>query len=329
MNANTPSLLGVLFRVGKRPNAMLRIMGVTAVAALGGIAQTSGREFPIGVTFSLRNPSQPARLEGANAPAPTNTSIAQNTNVIQIYQEAVNSTYLAQSDNTMSGVIALPLAEAQGDVINPRSMSFQIEQTLGIVAQDLNWTCINGQYANPGDPSVSPLKSRGIMTAITSNVVDISGTAANTVTAAIVRDAVDQTLQAVCTSNGFRPDEDWYAFTDTNMFKIMQRAYAVQTNAPADRHVAGLQIRYLNTAFGTLQLVLDPDMPANQLGIFNLADVGLVGLPVKDKGVLFNEAMAKSGSSDTEQIYGQLGLDHAQEQSHGKLILPAGVVIPA
>ena len=327
-NTNVVSLLGELFQVGERPNAFLRLLGAFQAERFGGIMKTNAREFPIGTYMSLDAPSQPAVLEGAAAPAPTTQTISGSSNVIQIYQETVGVTYLGASDKTVSGIVAIPTANAQGDPVNPRSMDFQLMAKLAKIARDINYTSIRGVYANPADATTTALKSRGIMTAIATNIVDQTATVANTITAQVYRQYIDVLMQAVCAANGYNPDNYWVVMCDAGQYVNIQRAYYGQTQAPQSRTVAGMQLREILTPFGTITLVLEPDMPANTVGVFNLANVGLVGMEVEGKGILFNEPLAKTGSSDSEQIYGQLGLDHGPEWQHGKLLLPAGVVIP-
>ena len=238
-------------------------------------------------------------------------------------------TYLAEGDKTITGVVPIPQGAAQGEVINPRSMDFQLMAKLAKVARDVNFTSVQGAYVNPADATATALKSRGIYTSIATNINDQTAVVAGTITAAMYRGYFESLMQSVVATNGYNPDKFWVVFADTQQYANLQRAYYGLTTPPYSREVAGMQIRELHTNFGTVMLVLEPDMPANAVMVTNLAQVGLVGMPVPGKGILFNEALAKTGSSDNEQIYGQIGLDHAPEWNHGKLLLPAGVVLAA
>ena len=66
-------------------------------------------------------------------------------------------------------------------------------------------------------------------------------------------------------------------------------------------------------------------MPAQYFAILNLGVAGIVGLEIPQKGYLFEEPLAKVGSADQTQIYGQFGIDHGPEFCHGKLKVPSGV----
>jgi hypothetical protein len=321
--AGVISYLGQLFQTSKRPNTFLKLLG----GLQGGIQTTTGIEFPVGVFYALRAPSQPARLEGADAPTPEYRTISQATNVIQIFQEAVSASYLAQSDKTLSGPISLPLGGAQGQPINPRDPAWQVMAALETIAQDANYSFLRGAYQKPADPASTALKTRGLLTALSTNVLDKSADAVSaTDPAKQVRGYINQILQTVITANGYNPDGTWVALMDPATYGTVIGAYEVlPTNrTELTRDVAGMKIRQIYTRFGILNMALDPDMPANEIAILNMGVAGIVGLPIEGKGVLFEEMLAKTGSTDKSQIYGQMGVDHGPEYCHGVITIPAG-----
>jgi len=314
------SYLGELFQSGRRPNMLLRLLG----GLQGQVIEVKAKEFPVGVFWDLRAPAQPAILEGANAPTAQHRTLSQATNVVQIFHESVDATYLAQSDQTVSGVVPIPQhSGARGQLQNPRDVSFQVMAALDTIAQDANYSFLRGAYTNPADPSGTALKTRGLLTSIATNVVDQSAEAAPN--AATYRGWVELLVRTVIQTNGYNPDDTWTLMADTTEFNNLQAAYEslASNRVPESREVAGMKIRQLYTRFGILNLVLEPDMPADTVGLFNLGVAGVVGLPVPNKGVLFEEALNKTGSSDKTQIYGQLGCAHGPEFCHGKLLVPA------
>jgi hypothetical protein len=313
------SYLGELFQTSRRPNQLLRLLG----GLQGGLILSSSRTFPVGVYFDLAAPSQPAVLEGDVAPAAEHRILTQTENVIQIFHKKVDLSYLATAENAVTGVVPLPQAAAQGSVINPRDESTQIMWALEGIAQDANYSFLRGAYASPANPSTVALRTRGIHTAISTNVVDHSGAAAPDTTT--MRSYVEELMRTIIASNGYSVDDSWTAFCDAIIFNNAAAAYEGLTGIPLERTIAGLQIRVIRTRMGDLNLVLEPDMPADTLDIFNLRVVGIVGLPVPGKGVLFEEPLARVGSSDATQIYGHLGLDHGPEFCHGSLLLAAGI----
>lgn len=320
---NVAAYLGQLFQTTRRPNTILRLLG----GIQGGIQTCTGIEFPIGVFFDLRTPAQPANLEGAAAPTSQYRTLTQSTNVVQIFHEAVNASYLGMSDGTMSGPVAIPIGGVQGNPIDPRDPAWQVMAALETVAQDLNYSLLRGTYAKPADPSATALKTRGILTAITTNINDQSATViSGTDPRAQIRGFVNATMLLIIAQSGFNPDGNWTLVADATTYGNIIGAYEGLTSNQTEfsREVAGMKIRQVYTRYGILNLALEPDMPANTAMISNLTVAGIVGLEVPGKGILFEEALAKTGSSDQSQIYGQLGCDHGPEWCHGKLILPAG-----
>lgn len=331
---NTVSYLGQLRLLSRRPNALLRLAGHFTGASVGepfAYKESTSREFPIGITYALPSPAQPAILEGANAPAANTRSLTQTTNVIQIFQEAVNVSYLAQSDQTVSGVVPIPQGAVNGPLINPRSTAFQVKTTLEKMAQDMNYSFLNGAYVNPANPASTALKTRGVITAIASNITDKTGDTAGAVTAALYRGYFDSLLQSMVTFNGYSIDETFVVMANAVDYQNITNAYAAkgQIFLAPEIQMAGIQINKIRTTFGTLLLVLEPDMPANNIAVIKMSEVGIVALPVPNKGVLFEEPLYKQGSADQTQIYGQLGCDHGLEFMHGLLKVVTGIAIPS
>lgn len=60
-------------------------------------------------------------------------------------------------------------------------------------------------------------------------------------------------------------------------------------------------------------------VPADTVALISLGVCRPVFVPVPGKGNLFFEELAKTGAADKAQIYGQMGLDYANEKLHGKI----------
>jgi len=324
VTVTTVDYLGDLFLTKRRPNAFLKLSG----GLQGGVRRTTSREFPIGTFYNLPAPSQPARLEGAQPPAPNSTAITQMTNVVQIFQEAVSLTYLAMSEHAVSGVVPIPQGEMNGPLQNPRSQEFQVQRTLEKIAQDANYSFLNGQYINPQDPSSTALGTRGILTAIATNLIDESAQAATT-DPKVYRGWVNTLLASMIQYNGYQIDEQFVLLCGETEYSNIANAWAQQGTiyVQPEATVVGVKVRKVMTTFGTLLLALDPDVPAQQVCAANMDGVGVVGLEIPQKGYLFEEPLYKQGSSEQTQIYGQLGIDHGPEYLHGLLKVPAGCAI--
>jgi hypothetical protein len=315
--------LGELFQSGKRPNALLKMIG----GIRGGVIETASREFPVGITYALDAPAQPGVLEGAAAPTAEHFATTQATNVVQIFHQKVETSYLAQGDKSVSGVVPIPQGAANSGPVNPRSPEFQVQLALDSIAQDVNYSFLRGSYVNPANPASTALKTRGLLTAVTTNAIDNSGESAPD--AATYRGWIQTLVKTVVTANGYNPDDTWTLFCDATEYNNVQAAFeALSSNRnPESRDVAGMKIRILYTRFGIVNLVLEPDMPSDKVLLANLGVVSPVGLPVPGKGILFEEALSKTGSSDATQIYGQMGIDHGPEFCHGVLTVPSATAL--
>jgi hypothetical protein len=60
-------------------------------------------------------------------------------------------------------------------------------------------------------------------------------------------------------------------------------------------------------------------MPADSLVFVSLEDCAPVMLEIPGKGFLFVEELAKVGSSERAQIYGEVGLKYGNERKHAKI----------
>lgn len=62
-------------------------------------------------------------------------------------------------------------------------------------------------------------------------------------------------------------------------------------------------------------------MPADQLVVASLEELAPRFLEIPGKGHFFAEPLAKTGSADKVQIYGEIGLEYGNERKHGKLTI--------
>jgi hypothetical protein len=96
---------------------------------------------------------------------------------------------------------------------------------------------------------------------------------------------------------------------------ITDKGYQEQT-----RNVGGVSLQTFETDFGVLNIMLNRYMPTAALQVVSLDECAPVFLEIPGKGFLFQEDLAKVGSAEREQIYGEIGLKYGNEKSHGKLL---------
>jgi hypothetical protein len=169
---NLPNYTGILYQLTPADTPFF-----SAIGGLSGGGQSTDTEFEW-ETFDLRSASQPAVLEGQDAPTEQGRVRAQVKNVTQIYQETIGVSYTKQAAIGRKSGLANDATNPVRDEVN-----WQTEQMLKQMVRDVNYTSINGAYQLPVD-NTTARKSRGLLTAITSNVFDASAGASKSGAAA-------------------------------------------------------------------------------------------------------------------------------------------------
>lgn len=160
---NLPNYTGVLHQLSPSATPLF-----SAIGGLGAGGQTTSTEFEW-QTFDLRNPGQNTQVEGAPAPTAVARTRANVTNVTQIHQSKVS---IAYSKLAAFG----QKAGSNNDQANPvrSELDWQVAQELKSMLLDIEWSFINGKYAKPANNG-SARQTRGLIQAITSNVIGREG----------------------------------------------------------------------------------------------------------------------------------------------------------
>lgn len=297
---NLPNYAGDLFTADAINTPLLNMIG-----GLSGGKQTDNFEFPIVSNYSMPAAAQPAITETASLTAPAAVGYVrdQTTNVTQIFHEKVSISYVKESNGgRMSG---LNTAGQQNNA--PDEKDFQITRTLEKIARDVEYTCINGVYQLSTGAGVAN-KTRGLIPLCSTG---------NTVAAAsaALTKAMIQTLLKTMFTNGavFKDIVIW-----VNAFQ-KQALSALYGYAPTDREVGGVNIKQIETDFGSLGIMLNRFMPADTVLVAEMSEIEPVFQPVPKKGNFFYEELAKSGASEDGQIFGQFGLSHGSVAVHGTI----------
>jgi len=169
------------------------------LSAIGGLdagsGQTTSTKFEW-ETYDLRAADQNVALEGADAPTPEERVRANVSNICQIHQEAVAISYSKLAAvGQKSGI-----NNAEHNPIT-NEVDFQVNQALKQIANDVEYSFINGRFQDPSD-NTTKRQTRGLRQAITTNVTN-EGTAIGTgLSIAASTDKVTATAHGV--SNGAR-----------------------------------------------------------------------------------------------------------------------------
>jgi hypothetical protein len=154
---NLPNYHGELFAVSPSDTPLL--------SAAGGLGQ-GGQVADTLVEwqkYDLRDPSVRTRLEGADAPTAEERVRANVTNRLQIFQEAITTSYTKQAATERYAALA-------GGASNPvtNEHSWQVMQSLKQVARDVNFSFWNAVRNDPSD-NTTARQMAGLLSVISTN----------------------------------------------------------------------------------------------------------------------------------------------------------------
>lgn len=302
MSGNTPNFSGMLFNKGNTKTPFSTMIGAHRKF-------TNHTEFITGQEYETAEGSQPniSEAESLTAPDASVLKREQKTNVTQIFQESVGISYGKMSNmGTLSGI------NVAGQQANPVSEEdFQIAAKMAKIGQDIEYTFLNGKYQKSTGDNV-PNKSRGLLNAIKSNIVDADGKMLSFM-------LLCEAMKCIDDSNG----------DTTNLVVGLDSTGRLQLNADAaangltivsaGRDINGIAVDQVLTPLGTVYLKTLKYLPTGTVALFDPSIMAPVEQIVPKKGNFFLEELAKVGAGTKKQIFGQIGLDHGPEWYSAKI----------
>lgn len=302
MSGNTPNFSGMLFNKGNTKTPFSTMIGAKR-------KYSGSTEFVTGQEYETATGSQPKISEAQSLTAPNASIITreQKTNVTQIFQESVGTSYGKMSNmGTLSGI------NIAGQQANPISEEdFQVAAKMAKIGQDIEYTFLNGKFhksTNDNDAN----QSRGLLEAIVTNVLDADGKKLSFM-------LVCEALKCIKEANG----------DITNIVLGLDSTSRMQLNADAvangltivesGRDVNGIAVDKVLTPLGTVYLRDLFYLPAGTVALFDPFIMAPVEQIVPGKGNFFLEELAKTGAGTKKQIFGQIGLDHGPEWYSAKI----------
>lgn len=300
---NCPNYSGLLYNKANTKTPFLNMIS-------GGVKYTNSVEFVCGQYYTSEEGEIPAISETASLTAPDATFVTRNqmSNVTQIFQDSVAISYAKQSNMaTLSGV------NLAGQNTNPQDeLSFQVARKMEKLKRSIEKTFIQGVY-NKATNDTEINKTRGMVSAITSNVIDAKGA---TLDLWLVNDIVTKINSA-----GGDISNLTLLMNSVNLLQL--HGNAVEMGIPVGKEymsVYGIQVRDLILPVGTtVKIATGEFIPEGTVLVINPSVIGPVEQPVPGKGNFFLEELAKTGAGTKYQLFGQIGLDHGPEWFHGKI----------
>jgi hypothetical protein len=299
-----PNFVGDLFDISPEDTPLL-----SAIGGLTGGRPAYDKRFEWEFYDLRAAAANRQRLEGADAPVAENRVRANAHNVVEIHQEAVSVSYTRQAIGNRGGYSTT--LRGTSPVVD--EMLWQTDQQLKQIARDVELGFITGTFAEPADNS-APRKTRGLISAITTNAVDEAA-------AALTRTMVEDLMQKAYENGGIQEGETRTLLCGPAVRRQLTDLY-LKVGAtggillPPSRNVGGVNLTTIETDFGTCNLMTDRYVPTGTLLVLSLEEIAPRILEVPGKGFLFLEPLAKTGSADNAQIYGEIGLEYGNERKH-------------
>lgn len=303
---------GQLFTLGKTRTPFLnRLLGINAnsvndfdlASAInsGSVRTVNSHYFTVAQPSDLTAPSQ-ATVTEANSVSPTATTVtrAEDTNVIQAHQKLAQVTYMKESSYGFRSGINV------NEPIQPASeLDFQVEANMKQIAADIDYSLIKGTYQAASDATTAG-QTRGLENAISTNT-----TAAGSVV--LSKDLIDATLALMIAAGA--PLDDIVAVGNAYQIKKLNDiyGYAVQST-----NVGGTTITTINTAYGQIDVMLDPNVTTSSLLLTEMSTCKLVIQPVKGQYMIVEDKQI-TGAAVAKHLFVQVGLDYGAEEYHGKI----------
>lgn len=297
----TPNYSGLLFAKGRVDTPFSTMIGAKR-------RTTNHVEFATGVEYAVGEGEIPNYSEKDTLTAPDAKIVTrgQKTNVTQIFMDS-----FAVGDVKTSNMGTLAGINVAGQQPNPMNeLDFQAGITMQRIAKSIEKTFIQGAYSKATtDAEVN--KTRGIVSAIETNVMDLGGKAISIWDVAdmlvLIRDAGGSTNGLVLWCDS------------VTKFQFSAEAAANNFNVYNNHHnVHGLNITRVETPAGAVDLYEGVYLPVGTALLLNFNVIAPVDQIVPGKGNFYLEKMAKVGFAAKYSILGQVGLDHGPEWMHGK-----------
>jgi hypothetical protein len=304
--ADVNNYLGAFFLLGANQTPFLNYIG-----GINGYKKVVGETFPLDVYTSLESAAQNVVTE-ANAVAGTGTAItytrAQHTNYIQTMLRNIQVSYKKMSDRwKLAGIYyATPLDMVQAE------LDFQTEMNLRQLAVDMEFSCFQGTGVAPSANTTS-VTTLGLVK--TGSNGGIQTNRVNGGSGYLTKAMIDECVKDMA-DNG-APFNDPVMFCGSYQKAKISDLYGWAPVAASGTGLGGVAVESIETDFARIPVVFAPKALASTVVIAEMSEMKIAGWEVPGKGAIFVEPKAKTGASESYQLFAQLGLDYGEESHSG------------
>ena len=297
-------LIGIGGQIGKTP---LLTMG----GGLNGAGTVSSQTYVMGNFWSNDAGAAAAIAETTSVTAPTATHFlpTQKTNYVEIHHKKIQLTYMQQSN----------VGQISGQAIITAPHAIQRPQTqrdahLLQMAIDIEWALNFGAGQAPTN-NATIATTKGVITDIlATNTTEVAASGAQLGTTQI-----DLLEAAILGASGMPMQPVLFG----GAYQI-QQLRALYGFAPASINIGGVTLNQVRLPIiGDCGVMFHPQYTGATYGailaLIDMARIRPVFLPVDGKPNVFIEPIGKTGASDQEQIYCQVGVDYDNVLYHGAI----------
>lgn len=305
---NLPNYHGELFTISPTETPFL-----SAIGGLGGAKTAHAIDFEWQTVDRRASSANNAVLEGAAAPAGAERARTNVKNCVEIHQSAIEISYSKMGAySNFAGVNVGP----QWDDATLNELALQTQAELESIGVDVEQSFLSGTYARPAT-NATARTTQGILGA--AGTVSANGGTPRALTA----DIMNAHFKAMFDAGAKLPQNTTVLMCGSGEKISLNNAYAdpslgaTLVAVDRTRNVGGVNVETIVTPFGTFGVMLNRWMPAGEIAVVQLDVCYPVFLEIPGKGLLFTEPLAKTGSSQKFQIYGEIGLEYGPANAHG------------
>ena len=317
---NLPNFVGELFRLSPLETPFLSMIG-----GLTGGQSVTAPQFTWQDTLhrapALTHASR-GLIEGDDATFSVQ-SRTERVNVVEIFQYGVELTYTKQAATGLLGTSGTTPAIGAESILGTQpvqnEMAWQLQIKLEQAALDAEIAFLTGTFAYPNDGTAR--RTQGIIGAITDIAKDADLAADFGVTAPAAVDGRTLMNQvALALYNNGAPMRNMVVMVGGASKLLISNAFFQADVQPRSYNVFGVNVTDIETDFGRFPIVLNRHIPANTVLFLEMSVLAPCFLPIPGKGHFFLEPLAKSGSYDRQQLYGEIGLRYGPQGWHAKVV---------
>lgn len=303
MSFNCPNFSGMLYMRGRAETPLLAMIG-------GRTRYSNAVKFAVGQSYALGDIEIPRISEAASLVAPPAEIVtrAQDFNVTQIFQEAVNVSHAKMANmGTLNGI------NVAGQQANPiDELTFQIKAAMERASLKVEKAFIQGvRHEAISDHDAN--QTGGFNSVVRTNVLDLAD---NYISFWDVAD-----LLAQMGRNGAPTASITLWCSSDVKFQLTAEAQESTRTQVVDMEdkTSGINITRIITPAGTVDLVQGQFLPTGTAFLLNLGVVAPVEQITPGFGNFYLHDLAVTGAGIRKELFGQAGLDYGPEFYHGKI----------